>query len=97
MKSRLIITMALALMLSGCFIAHRPGGGMEVVPILPVIVEVDMDSHYEYNGYHYFYANDRWYYSNIRNGRRRELPRSRWPREIRRRDADRHNRNGNHN
>jgi len=76
------------LMLCGCFVTGRPGGGVEIIPVLPAIVEVDMDSHYEYNGYHYFYTNDRWYYSNSRDGSRSELPRSRWPREIRRRGGN---------
>ena len=77
-----------ALMLAGCFVAPRPGGGVEVVPFLPAVVEIDADSHYEYNGYHYFYANDGWYYSDSRNGPRRQLPRSQWPHETRRRDGD---------
>ncbi len=73
----------LALALSGCFVTGKPGGGMEIIPILPAVVEVDMDSHYEYNGYHYYYDHDRWYYSNSMGGSRRELPRNRWPREVR--------------
>ena len=80
----------IALMLGGCFVTGRPGGGVEIIPILPAIVEVDMDSHYEYSGYHYFYDNDRWYYSNSIGGSRRELPRSQWPREIRHRGGNPH-------
>jgi len=64
---------------------------MEVIPILPVILELDVDQpYYEQSGYHYFYSNDRWYYSDSRNGARRELPRSHWPRETRWRGRGRH-------
>ena len=80
----------IALMLSGCLMAARPGGGVEIVPFLPAIVEVDMDSHYEYSGYHYFYSNDRWYYSNSMGGSRRELPRNQWPKETRRKGGNPH-------
>jgi len=78
----------LALVLTGCFLAPRRGGGLEVIPILPPIVEIDEQSHYEQEGYHYFYLNDRWYYSNARDGERRELPRERWPREVHRRGGE---------
>ena len=80
----------LALMLAGCFVTPRVGGGVEVVPFLPAVVEIDADSHYEYNGYHYFYTNDQWYYANSREGSRRVLPRSQWPHETRRRGGDNH-------
>ncbi len=46
-------------------------------------------SYYGYNGYHYFYTGDRWYYSSARDGQRSELPRSHWPRETRHRGWDR--------
>ena len=83
----------MALMLTGCLMAARPGGGVEVIPFLPAVVEVDAESHYEYSGYHYFYNNDRWYYANSRGGARRELPRSQWPKETRRRGENSNRRN----
>jgi hypothetical protein len=84
MKTRMLVLMASILVLSACMVAPRPGGGLEIVPILPVVVELDTDSHYSHGGYHYFYSDDRWYYSTERNGSRSELPRSHWPRETRR-------------
>ncbi len=80
----------LALMLSGCMMAARPDGSVEVVPFLPAVVEVDFDSHYEHGGYHYFYDHDNWYYSSSFGGPRRALPRSQWPRETRRRGGNPH-------
>lgn len=89
MKSKLIVLASPAFMLSACMVAPRHGGGMVIIPILPAIVELDDDSYYAHNGYHYFYSNDSWYYSSSRNGQRSELPRSHWPRETRRRGWDR--------
>ncbi|MBI1751387.1 MAG: hypothetical protein HY014_17435 [Acidobacteria bacterium] len=77
------------LLLSACMVAPNRRGGLEIVPILPAIVEVDSDSYYAHGGYHYFYTDDRWYYSDSRNGRRMELPRSHWPKETRRHEWNR--------
>ena len=88
MKRRMIVPMCSVLVLAGCMVAPRPGGGLEIIPILPTIVELDVDSHYSHGGYHYFYTDDRWYYSTSRNGRRSELPRSHWPKETRRHGWD---------
>ncbi|MBK8724492.1 MAG: hypothetical protein IPL96_00195 [Holophagaceae bacterium] len=85
MKNGLLVLAAAGVLLTGCVVAHRPGGGVEVIPILPVVVEIGDDDYYEQGGYHYFYNNDRWYYSDRRDGGRRELPRSHWPKETRRR------------
>lgn len=85
MNLKMATLMASTLLFSACMVATRPGGGIEIIPFLPAIVEVDDDSYYSQDGYHYFYTDDRWYYSNTRDGRRTELPRSHWPRETRRR------------
>lgn len=85
MRISVIVPMISALILSGCMVAPRRGGGVEIIPILPVTVEIGDESYYEYEGYHYFYVNDGWQYSATRNGPRRELPRSHWPRETRHR------------
>ena len=74
---------ASVLLLTGCVVTARPGGGIVVVPILPEVVELDSDSYYAPGGYHYFFNNERWYYSTTRDGERRELPRSHWPRVTR--------------
>lgn len=80
----------LALMLSGCLVAARRDGGVEVVPFLPTIVEIDLDSHYEHGGYHYYYTNDHWFYSTSFGGPRRALPRSQWPKETKRKGGNPH-------
>jgi hypothetical protein len=93
MKSRVIVLMSMVFVLTACMVAPAPGGGLQIIPILPEIVELDMDvaePYYQHNGYHYFYTNQRWFYSSERNGHRTELPKSHWPRETRRRGGDRH-------
>lgn len=89
MKSSLMLLM-FALTLSSCVVANRRGGGVavvgpsvEVVPILPMVVEIESD-YYVHGGYHYFYTGDSWYYSNSYGGSRSALPRSHWPKETRR-------------
>ena len=89
MKTKLVVLMCTAFLLSACVVAPRRGGGVEVIPILPAVVELDGDGYYAHGGYHYFYTNERWYYSNSRHGTRSELPRSHWPRETRRREFER--------
>lgn len=84
MNSKAMVPVFSILLLSGCMVAPTRGGGLEVIPLLPTVVEVDSDNYYAHGGYHYFYNDDRWYYSPTRNGRRNELPRSHWPKETRR-------------
>jgi hypothetical protein len=80
------LTPALSLLLlSACMIAPNRDGGLSLIPILPTMVEIDSDNYYAQGGYHYFYNDDRWYYSTSRDGQRSELPRSHWPKETRRR------------
>lgn len=85
MKSRMVVLMFSVFILGACMVRSTPGGGVEVVPFLPAVVEIGDDSYYAHNGYHYFYTNNQWYYSNSRNGSRRELPRDHWPQETRHR------------
>jgi hypothetical protein len=89
MRSKVILPVLSVLILSACVVVPRQGGGLQIIPILPAIVELDTNNYYAHDGYHYFYTNDRWYYSTMRNGPRSELPRSHWPREIRRHGWDR--------
>ncbi len=88
MRSMAMVSVFSILLLSACMVAPRSGGGLEIVPILPTIVEIGSDNYYAHDGYHYFYTNDRWYYSSTRNGQRSELPRSHWPKETRRHGED---------
>jgi hypothetical protein len=89
MKTKLVVLMFSAFMLTACMVTPGPGGGLQVIPILPTVVELDGDGYYAHGGYHYFYDNERWYYSSTRDGARSELPRSHWPKETRRRGFDR--------
>jgi hypothetical protein len=90
MNHRQILLGASFFILTSCVVSPRRGGGLEVVPILPVVVELDADQpYYEQDGYHYHYADDRWQYSTSRNGPWMELPRSHWPKETRWRGRDR--------
>jgi len=85
MKRNIVIPMFSLLMLSACIVAPTHGGGLQIVPMLPTVVEIDSDNYYSHGGYHYFYTDQRWYYSDSRNGHQSELPQSHWPQETRRR------------
>lgn len=87
MKSLLVAVLFAAFLFVGCVVApgHR-GSGMVVVPALPSIVVLESEPYYYQGGYHYHYQNDRWYYSNARSGPWAELPRDRYPKEVRFKD-----------
>lgn len=76
-----------AFLFAGCMVGpgYR-GSGMVVVPALPSIVVLEAEPYYYQSGYHYHYQNERWYYSNSRSGPWAELPRDRYPREVRFKD-----------
>ncbi|MBE0569358.1 MAG: hypothetical protein IH576_01830 [Deltaproteobacteria bacterium] len=82
---RIFLAVLLAVLLSaGCMVApgHR-GSGVLLVPPLPAVVVLEDEPYYYHNGYHYYYQRDRWSYSNSRNGPWAELPRDRYPKELR--------------
>lgn len=86
MKYSLMILMfatTLAATLTGCVVSNRHGGGVgvSVIPILPVTLELDGD-YYASGGYHYYYTDDRWFYSTSMGGPRMNLPRSHWPKNT---------------
>ncbi len=67
----------------GCVVAPgRRGSGIVVVPALPSIVVLEEEPYYYHGGYHYHYQNDRWSYSDTRSGPWMELPRDRYPKEV---------------
>ena len=69
---------------AGCVVGPGPrGSGIVVVPALPSIVVFESEPYYYQDGYHYHYQSDRWYYSNSRSGPWAELPRDRYPNEVR--------------
>jgi len=67
---------------SGCLVPG-PRGGVVLVPPLPSVVVLEEEPYYYQGGYHYHYQNDRWSYSNSRSGPWVELPRDRYPNEVR--------------
>ena len=69
MKSKALVLLSSAFILTACVVAPRRGGGVEVVPILPVLVELDVGQpYYAQGGYQYFYSDERWRYATSRNG-----------------------------
>jgi hypothetical protein len=84
MKKILLAGMLGSFLVVGCVVApgHR-GSGAVLVPALPSVVVLETEPYYYHSGYHYNYRNDRWYYSNERSGPWAELPRDRYPKEVR--------------
>lgn len=89
MHRKFSIALLAALLLSGCVVApaHR-GPEWVVAPALPLVVELGVEPYYYHNGFFYYYHDQRWSYSHERTGPWRELPRDRYPREIRYRGRD---------
>src|SRR3990172_5862979 len=85
MMKKLWFTLLLAVLLcTGCFVAAGPhGAGIGIAPPLPIVVEL-ADPYYVHGDFHYYYNNDRWYYSRSRGGPWIDLPRDRYPKEVRR-------------
>jgi hypothetical protein len=82
MNRALPIGLFAAFLLAGCLLPGRHGPVL-LVPPLPPIVELDAEPYYFQGGYHYYYRNDSWSYSNSRNGPWMQLPRDRYPKEVR--------------
>lgn len=83
MKKFLVTLIFAAFMCISCVATVGPHGtSVTIVPPLPLIVEL-ADPYYIHGGYHYYYHNDRWYYSQSRSGPWIDLPRDHYPREVR--------------
>jgi hypothetical protein len=81
-----------AFLLTACAVRSGYHGEAVIVPALPTVVVLEDEPYYYHSGYHYHYQNNVWFYSNSRSGPWRELPRDRWPKEVKRRhkgDRDR--------
>lgn len=96
MKKMLFLTMGL--FCASCVATVGPHGTtVTVAPPLPVVVEL-YEPYYVYKNYYYHYKGERWYYSSKKTGPWTELPRDRYPREIRHKgpvyDRDREDRQG---
>ncbi len=75
-------------MLTGCLLVpERHGEAMLLAPPLPPLVVLETEPYYVQGGYHYHYQNDNWYYSRSRSGPWNNLPRDRYPREVRYKDG----------
>lgn len=87
MKRILVSALAAAALLTACAVVPAGRGyhsdGVVIAPILPPLVVLDVEPYYFYSGYHYHYTNDRWLYSRSRTGPWFNLPRDRFPREVR--------------
>ena len=81
-----------ALLLPGCVVSPAYGPDYMVAPALPVTVELGVEPYYVHDGFFYYYheRDHRWSYSRDRAGPWKDLPRDRYPREIRYRDRDSH-------
>lgn len=86
MYKMLIVAPLAALVLTACVVepAHY-GPGLVVAPALPLVLELGAEPYYYQGGYHYHYNNGNWRYSRSRSGPWVDLPRSHYPKEIRRR------------
>jgi len=92
------VFLGMGLFCTSCVAAVGPHGTtVTVAPPLPVVVEL-YEPYYVYKNYHYYYKGERWYYSSSKAGPWTELPRDRYPREIRHKgpvyDRDREDRQG---
>jgi len=85
---RIVLVGPLAvLLLAGCLVAQgRRGSSVVVVPALPSVVVLESEPYYQHSGYIYHYRNDRWFYSRSRSGTWLELPRDRYPKEVKFKD-----------
>ena len=82
MKRCLFILVFAALVCASCAATVGPhGASVAIAPPLPVVELAEL--YYVYGGYHYYYHDDRWYCSQSKAGRWTDLPRDRYPREVR--------------
>ena len=83
MKRILLVIPFVVFLLVGCAVTTGHHGEAVIVPALPSIVVLETEPYYFYSGYHYHYRDDRWFYSSSRSGPWMELPRDRYPKEVR--------------
>ena len=80
-----IAALLAALLLSACVV--EPGYGdrddLVIAPALPGVVILDADPYYYQHGFYYYYHDDSWSYSHDRHGPWRDLPRDRYPGQVR--------------
>lgn len=81
MNRMLYVVLLTASLLTACVVV--PEHRVVVAPALPLVVELGVEPYYYYSGYHYYFRNNRWSYATERSGPWAELPRDRYPREVR--------------
>lgn len=98
MKRILLVALLAVVLLASCAVRTGYRGEAVIVPALPTIVVLEEEPYYQHSGYHYHYQNNVWFYSTSRSGPWVELPRDRWPKEVRHRgkghDKDRGEKRG---
>jgi len=88
MKKHLLFITAAAFVCISCAASIGPhGANISIAPPLPVTVEL-YDPYYSQAGYYYYYNSNIWYYSQSKSGPWIDLPRDRYPREVRYRGKD---------
>ena len=90
MRKMLYVALLAALLPTACYVVPTDRGSDYVeAPALPVVVELGLEPYFFYSGFYYYYDNDRrWNYSHAKTGPWKNLPRDRYPREIRFKDRD---------
>jgi len=83
MKRISLAVLIAVFLLEGCAVTTGYHGEAVIVPALPTIVVLEEEPYYHHSGYYYYYQGDRWSYSNSRSGPWMELPRDRYPKEVR--------------
>ena len=91
MKKFLIVGLPMVCLLMGCMVGPGPrgSGGVVIVPALPSVVVLEAEPYYQQGSYFYFYQNNSWSYSNSKSGPWVELPRDRYPKEVKLKDQGR--------
>lgn len=88
MKRILLATIILGSLLTACTVTPvgRRGYGPDrvvIAPFLPSIVVLEAEPYYFQSGFYYYYNDNRWFYSQSKNGPWADLPRDRYPKETR--------------
>ena len=90
MKKMMPAVLLAVFLLGACAVRSGYRGEAVIVPALPSVVILEEEPYYVHSGYHYHYRNDRWYYSNSRSGPWTDLPRDRWPKEVKHKGKGHH-------
>jgi len=87
MKSVLALFLVAVFAVTGCVVVPdrrgHHGPAVLIVPPLPPVVVLEDEPFYFYEGYHYHYRDNGWYYSKSRRGPWKALPRDHYPGKVR--------------